>query len=394
MLTYYTAYFKANYPSEFFAACITYESDVSQKSMYMEDARKNGVSVLPPDINQSLGGFNIANDGSILFGFNGIKGLGDKVIKKLISLMPFSSFGDFLIRSRLNGLTKTHIESLIHSGATDSFGYKRSCMVRSFERYISDLIIDVKKPLEEDKVKQHLAKQDEYFIDNDYPEFTLLSILENENRLLGIYISGNPFEIVKNVITESYTDSNTLVSGFSNSGYVLAQIKSIKKHSMKNGGSMAFIDALDYKGNTFSCAIFNNYDKYKDVLVEDKFLLLYLIAKESKRGMSISIQSVIDLTNTLSKSEYTKESNDLKVLNLNFIDAPGTVQVRSLQNKISTLLSQDSQEYKLNINIDINGFIYSITTLYLMDLSIDTIRELNKIPNVYITKHINGTSRI
>lgn len=91
-LTYYTAYLKTHYPSEFFVACISLEDDPDQKSRYIDDARANGLNVLPPDINFSSNGFTIAKDGSILFGFNGIKGLGPAVIKKLIEFRPFSSF--------------------------------------------------------------------------------------------------------------------------------------------------------------------------------------------------------------------------------------------------------------------------------------------------------------
>jgi len=397
LLTYYTAYFKANYPSEFFAACITYESDATQKSLYIEDARKNGVNVLPPDINQSTGGFNIASDGSILFGFNGIKGLGDKVIAKIESLRPYTSFGDFLIKARLNGITKAHIESLIHSGAMDSFGYKRSCMVRSFEKYSSDLITNPKIPPSIDLIKQHIALQDEYFTDEDYPEFTLLFILEQENKLLGIYVSGNPFEIVKGLTRERYVDSDSFVKSIDDHGYsafVLCQLKAVKQHKTKTGNAMAFVDAMDHMGNTFSCVMFSGYSNVKDILVDNKFVLLYLVGKNGARGVTLNIQSVIDLTNALENSSYTKESNDIKILNLNFNDAPGTVQIRSLQNKISALMSNEITEFKLNLNIDIGNYIYHIKTIYLHDLSIDTIREINKIPNVYLTKHINGTCRI
>ena len=69
-LTYYTAYLKTHYPSEFFAACISLEDDPDQKSRYIDDARANGLNVLPPDINFSFNGFTIAKDGSILFGLS------------------------------------------------------------------------------------------------------------------------------------------------------------------------------------------------------------------------------------------------------------------------------------------------------------------------------------
>lgn len=397
LLTYYTAYFKANYPSEFFTACITYETDVAQKSAYIEDARKNGINVLPPDINQSLGGFNISKDGSILFGFNGIKGLGDKVIEKIVKLRPYKSFGDFLIKGRLNGITKAHVEVLIHSGAMDCFGFKRSCMVRSFEKFMSDVITDPKKPPAEQVINAHIAKQSEYFEDDGYSEFTLLSILENEQRLLGVYVSGNPFTLVREMTNESYVNISTFqneIYDHGNSGYVLCQVRASKKHTSKNGNAMMFVDCLDYLGETFSAPLFSNVDKYGESLEAGRFVLLYLIGKHGSKGKSIQIQSVVDLTNALNKSTYVKADRDIKLLNLNFIDAPGTVQLRSLMNKIGLFISSVPTEFTLNVNIDIGTHIYHINKFYLSDISIDIIRELNKIPNIYLTRHINGSARL
>lgn len=397
LLTYYTAYFKANYPSEFFTACITYESDADQKSLYIEDARKNGINVLPPDINQSLGGFNISQDGSVLFGFNGIKGLGDKVIDKIVSNRPYKSLGDFLIKARLNGITKAHIETLIHSGAMDCFGFKRSCMVRSFEKFMSDIITDPKKPPAQELLNAHIAKQSEYFEDDAYSEFTLLSILENEQKLLGVYVSGNPFSLVREMTNESYVNITTFQDETyerGNSGYVLCQIRASKKHTSKSGNNMLFVDCIDYQGVTFSAPLFNNVEKYAESLEAGRFVLLYLIGKLSAKGKTLQIQSVCDLTNALNNSTYVKANKDIKELNLNFIDAPGTVQLRSLLNKIDLFLSDIPTEFTLNINIDIGDNIYHINKLYLSDISIDVIRELNKIPNIYLTRHINGSARL
>ena len=138
-LTYYTAYLKTNYPSEFFAACISLEDDPDQKSKYIDDARFNGLNVLPPDINFSSNGFTISQDGSILFGFNGIKGLGPSVVKKIMDIRPFTSFSDFLIKSIINkSANKKTIEALINTGSLDCFGIKHSSMEQSFEKFILD----------------------------------------------------------------------------------------------------------------------------------------------------------------------------------------------------------------------------------------------------------------
>lgn len=175
-LTYFTAYLKTHYPSEFFASCISLEEDPEQKSKYINDARFNGLNVLPPDINLSVDGFVIAKDGSILFGFNGIKGLGPAVVNKIISSRPFNSFGDFLVKTNaIRGVNKRAIESLIHCGALDCFGYKHSCMLKSFEKFLMDLSNNGKdKDPSSETISSLIKKQNEYFVDDSYPEFPIL----------------------------------------------------------------------------------------------------------------------------------------------------------------------------------------------------------------------------
>lgn len=72
-LSYYGAWFKANYPLEFYTAIISTEDDDEQQSIYMDDARKKGIDILPPNINESNTDFNTSDDGNIIFGFSGIK---------------------------------------------------------------------------------------------------------------------------------------------------------------------------------------------------------------------------------------------------------------------------------------------------------------------------------
>ena len=100
-LSYYGAWFKANYPLEFYTAIISTEDDDEQQSIYMDDARKKGIDILPPNINESNTDFNTSDDGNIIFGFSGIKGIGNTVYAQIINLRPFYSPAHMFIKMYL-----------------------------------------------------------------------------------------------------------------------------------------------------------------------------------------------------------------------------------------------------------------------------------------------------
>lgn len=393
MLTYYTAYFKANYPCEFFAASISCEDDPEQKPIYIEDARTFDVQVLPPDVNQSSYDFDISLTSEILFGFNGIKGLGAKVVEKLINNRPYYSFGDFLVKAKqVGGINKGHIEALINSGAMDCFGYKRSCMIQYFERYQLDCFGDKKAAdVEAAFIKAHLAKQDEYFNDPHTTEYPLLKILDLEYQLLGIYVSGNPFSVISKLITDQYYSVKYMtkeadINEYGCIGYILCQLRNVKKHMTKTGKAMAFIDAIDHEGNMFNTVMFNGYDKYAAEMLPNSYVLLHCISKNGPKGNSIIVNSVRSLEKEVSNATFSRTSKNIDNIDIHFNGSLGTVQIKSLHSKLSPFISEKKTGYSFRLFIDVEGISYLIKHFHCVELTIDNIRELHKINNIYITR--------
>ncbi len=393
LLTYYTAYFKANYPCEFFAASISCEDDPDQKPVYIEDARAFNVEVLPPDVNQSSYDFDISITSEILFGFNGIKGLGSKVVDKIIKNRPYYSFGDLLIKAKqVGGINKGHIEALINSGAMDCFGYKRSCMIQYFERYQLDCFGDKKAPeVDPAFIKAHLAKQDEYFNDPHTLEYPLLKILDLEYQLLGIYVSGNPFSVISKLIKDQYHSSEYMlreseINEYGCVGYILCQLRNIKKHITKTGKAMAFIDAIDYEGNMFNTAMFNGCEKYSAELVPNSYVLLHCISKNGPKGSTIIVNSIRSLEKEVANATFSKTSKNINNIDIHFNGSLGTVQIKSLHSKLSSFISEGKTGYIFRLFIDVEGISYLIKHFNCVELTIDNIRELHKINNIYITR--------
>ncbi|HVY67543.1 MAG TPA: DNA polymerase III subunit alpha, partial [Patescibacteria group bacterium] len=127
VVSYQTAYMKANYPVEFMAALMTAESGDEDKIYEaVEECEALGIAVLPPDVNESLGDFTVVDAGHIRFGLNAVKNLGSDVIAKTIAERQsggaFISLEDFLLRAYTKNLNKKSWEALVKAGALDAFG--------------------------------------------------------------------------------------------------------------------------------------------------------------------------------------------------------------------------------------------------------------------------------
>jgi DNA polymerase-3 subunit alpha len=139
VLSYWTAYLKANYPAEFMAALLTSVGDSKDKlGVYLNECRKMGIQVLPPDVNESIGTFAAVGD-DIRFGLGAVRNVGKNVVESIIEAREqerFSSFQDFLTRVSAQASTKRVVESLIKAGAFDSLGHTRRSLIAIHEEAI------------------------------------------------------------------------------------------------------------------------------------------------------------------------------------------------------------------------------------------------------------------
>jgi len=390
-LTYFTAYLKTNYPSEFFAACISLEEDPVQKSKYIMDARRNGLEVYPPDINQSKNDFSISGNGSILFGFNGIKGLGPAVVNKILASRPFNSFGDFLVKSiNIKGINKKSIEALICSGSLDAFGYKRSCMMRSFEKFILDISSNGKiKVIDKVTADKFIADQDSYFIDASFQEFSIFDILSYEKLLLGIYVSGDPFELIKGTIKEdlsTYSRSCAKLEHMTKTiAYLLVEVIKVKQIVTGKGDQMAFLDCMDSSGETFSLTMFPSiYSKYSNLLAAGVYLLANISFSSSQRGIDCLVMSMESVGDRIRHIDVKTANRAAKSMEMHIVGAPATVRIKTILSKLEQYESADSSTF-IDLYVDIGKTKFFIKRILMSVLNIDTIRDLNKIPDIYIS---------
>jgi DNA polymerase III subunit alpha len=198
VLSYWTAYLKANYPAEYMAALLTSVGDSKDKlAIYLNECRRMGIRVLPPDVSESIGVFGAVGD-DIRFGLGAIRNVGKNVVEAIVQARTqggkFTSFQDFLSRVSQQGTAKRVVESLIKAGAFDSLGHTRRSLVAIFEEAIDSASV-LKKQQASGQMDLFggLEEEDPAIIQiPDLPEWTKRDLLAHEREMLGLYVSDHP----------------------------------------------------------------------------------------------------------------------------------------------------------------------------------------------------------
>jgi DNA polymerase-3 subunit alpha len=207
VVSYWTAYLKANYPAEYMAALLeSVKSDKDKTALYLGECRRMGIRVLPPDVNESEGMFTpVGTD--IRYGLAAIRNVGDNVVNAIVAARTefgkAADFNAFLDQVPLVVCNKRVIESLIKAGAFDSMGHTRRGLMECFERRV-DEVIDLKR--------NQANGQDDLFGDADsttslaaapvpdLPEWDKRVRLGFEREMLGLYVSDHPLQGLEHIL--------------------------------------------------------------------------------------------------------------------------------------------------------------------------------------------------
>ncbi|MGB9613527.1 MAG: OB-fold nucleic acid binding domain-containing protein, partial [Candidatus Margulisiibacteriota bacterium] len=285
LISYQTAYLKANYPMEFMAALLTSVMGNTDKiTAYVAEAQRMKIKILPPDINESDRNFTATAEG-IRFGLAAIKNVGTAAIEAIIEAKnkggPFASFYDFCLRVDSRVVNKKVIESLIKSAAFDRFGQSRAWLLANYERIISKVSAEKKEIASGQETLFNVPMADAgYRIPEDsaeeIAEFTPDQLLRMEKEQLGLYISAHPLERLKdslevqtNVriadIPEMKEEQIVKVGGI---------LSNSKRVVTKRGDSMMIADLEDLTGS-IPCVIFPKvYERYAPFLNDDQVVVI------------------------------------------------------------------------------------------------------------------------
>jgi DNA polymerase-3 subunit alpha len=290
VLAYQTAYLKANFPAEFMAANLSNEihsADKDKLSECIDEARKMGLAIDPPDINRSDKLFTVV-DGRIIYGFLGIKGLGDGPAEEIVKGRKegtYRDFMDFLNRVDIRAVGKKVVELLIQTGAFDKLragpgqaqGQNRGILLGNLEKAI-DYVENIKNEKKYGQVSLFGdTDEKEYpdFVFEPFPETSREEKLRLEKELIGFYFSGHPMdeyrEIWRKLVKtdlgnpESFRTGNCILVGI---------VKSLKTIVTGRGDRMAFATLADYRGEIEVTFFARTWEKCGDRVEVDKVAIL------------------------------------------------------------------------------------------------------------------------
>lgn len=269
LVAYQMAYLKANYYDVFMAVLLSKMVNDTNIFYSINDLRKRGIIVYPPNINISTDEYLVAEKG-IYYPLLGIKGIGTQIVKRIIEEREknglFKNYDDFKLR--LNGvLSDKMLENLIFSGALNCFKLTKHQMYE--ERSAStilyeDLIVDI--------------------IEKVYEEYDLEYLAEKEKEALGFNLDVSPLtDIIKYEKEHKLTSIKNLTFKKS-SERVVGLVKRVSEITTKSGEKMAFITMTDYLGDVEITVFPEVYEKHKEILVENEKIVVNIQSQKYGGG--------------------------------------------------------------------------------------------------------------
>ena len=285
VVSFWTAYLKANFPTEYMAALLTSVRDDKDKSaLYLSECRRMGINVLPPDVNESNSEYT-PRGRDIRFGLAAIRNVGEGVVASIKSAREakgaFISFGDFLAKVDAQVCNKKTIESLIKAGAFDDLGHHRKALVAIHLEAI-DAVIESKRAeaigqfdLFGDIGSTAMSGLEIEIPQGEWDKSTLLAF---EREMLGLYVSDHPLLGVEHIL-RSNTDmsiSELVEVGGMQDGFVTigGLITGISRKVSRTGSSWAIVTVEDLEGSLEVLFFANTYNQYALTLIEDRIVTI------------------------------------------------------------------------------------------------------------------------
>lgn len=274
VLAYQTAYLKAHYPAEYMAATLSSEKDNTDKIVILiDECRKLGIEVLPPDVNESGVNF-VVNPKGIRFGLSAIKNVGvgavEQIVKSRSEQGPFKDIFDFCARVDLRTVNKKTIEGLIQAGAFDSLQENRAQLFGTVEAAISygQSIQEQKEKGQSNLFDHGGAKLTTRPAIRNIIDWNETEKLSREKAVLGFYVSGHPLlkyrDEIEGFATAKLGNADTVK--LNSTVRVCGIISDIKRKIDKRNKTMAFVTIEDFTGKA-ECIVFSDpYQKYSSIL--------------------------------------------------------------------------------------------------------------------------------
>lgn len=359
-LAYQTAWLKKYYCKEFICALLNNRlNKIDEITKYVLYLKEKGYKVLPPDINKSKTVFTVENDG-VRFGLSALKGAGQAVIDAVIEERNkngnFKDFPDFVSRC-IGVLNSRLVEGLILSGAFDAMGVKRSQLEEIYEP-LCNKAKTINKQRNSAQMNLFGDILGEEKLDVTYPdiaEYELNEKLSKEKQVLGVYVSGHPFEKYVHAFPDctfdcSFFDDyvededgnrtfNRISDGMriTMAGIIASYRRTMTK---RTGTYMAFMTLEDVYGSVECVCFPSAYEKYKAEIINDRIVKVKgKLDVDAEKGVSLIIDEIIPLETQEQTGAVAEVKSHKSVLWLNAT----SVAEENFEEFINTLYNYEGE---------------------------------------------------
>jgi DNA polymerase-3 subunit alpha len=305
VVSYWTGYLKANYPTEYMAALLTSVRDDKDKSaLYLGECRRMGITVLPPDVNSSAANFTAVGR-DIRFGLAAVRNVGANVVDAIVTAREekgaFTSFQDFLDKVPAVVCNKRTIESLIKSGAFDLLAPSRRALLLVHEQAV-DAVVGVKRREAEGQFDLFAGLGGDgddglsFSVEvPDVPDWDKKQRLAFEREMLGLYVSDHPLSGLEHVLasTADCAIATLMADDARAEGSmvtVCGLVTSLQRKMSKNGNPWAAVTLEDMDGSVEVMFFGETYLAYSTVLAEDAVVTIR--GRVRRRDETVQLQAV------------------------------------------------------------------------------------------------------
>lgn len=286
-IAYQTGFLKAHYPAEFMAANLSNNlSDITKVTVFMDECKRMGLSVLAPDVNESYNDFTVNSHGQIRFGMAAIKGVGEAAVEKIIEERekngPYKDVYDFFERIDYKSVNKKTIENLVTAGGLDSFGYHRAQYLHLVDATttVLDNLVNYGQKNQQDSMNLQAT----LFGELDGFEVTKPNIPDcepwhdyekskKEKELIGIYLTSHPLDPYKlemQLLCTPVEELNNGLETFKGKEINIAGIITAKREGKtKTGKDFGILTLEDFSG-TYELAFFGkDYTDFRQYFIDE-----------------------------------------------------------------------------------------------------------------------------
>ena len=284
LLSFWTAYLKANYPTEYMAALLTSVRDDKDKSaLYLNECRRMGIKVLPPDVNESDSEYT-PRGLDIRFGLTAIRNVGENVVASIISNRiskgRYQSFGDFLTKVDALVCNKKTIESLIKAGAFDSLMHSRKGLMMVYLEAI-DAVSEAKRAeaigqFDLFGTETSATSVSGLAIDIPVGEWEKSMLLSYEREMLGLYVSDHPLLGVEHILRAAADMPISQLADVNHDQIITVGglITQVQRKVSRQGTPWAIVTVEDLDGAVDVMFFSNSYATHGVNLVEDRIVAI------------------------------------------------------------------------------------------------------------------------